>query len=389
MPSTQSTSRNLSFLADLSEKDRQRTERSLAARQKTRAAEQDRLDKQLERIVESAERKRRDLLGAKGERELARFIQSESRALRTRLQPPGGLKLDRTKAETQRARRVDAFVKSLGIAPGALRKLGLVARADLRELLAAQLEKKVAGRHLRDNLTRWKKLSPLNALSLPWDLPSLDLEGWTVVRPPFFGFLWRHAHSTARDFIISSDYLLDPQAGLVGNWVSMSVPDLGQYDLGCGWIETMVGFGFVPESTGLIEVLIEAQNARGVHDLETENCFGFSDSRSIQQNSLFVEILHPNAPEQSHAAMSFFEKDTDSDGNWNFSNLTRGQSYYAQLIGSGPIAAGEHVVILIGTTTFFSSIVDDVKTSGTPSFRWFINSVQLRTLPGTPPPPIT
>jgi hypothetical protein len=30
-----------------------------------------------------------------------------------------------------------------------------------------------------------------------------------------------------------------------------------------------------------------------------------------------------------------------------------------------------------------------VKTSGTPSFRWFIGSVQVRTLPGTPPPPIT
>jgi hypothetical protein len=387
MPIRRSTSRNLPFLADLTERDRQRTERALAARDRTRDAEQERVAKQLERSVESADRKRRDLLGAKAERELQKFLQTEQRALTARLQPPGGLKLDRAKASAARARRVDAFVKTLGVSPAALQKVGLVAREDLRRLLDAQLEKKVAGHHLRNNLTKWKKLSPLNALSLPFDV---ELEtDWQVFRPPFFGFLWRHDHSTARDFVISSDHLLDPQAGLVGNWISMSVPDLGQYDLGCAWIETMIGFGFVPTSTGLLEILIEAQNARGVHDLETENCFGFSDSLSIQQNTLFAELLHPNAPEASGAEMSYFEKDTDADGRWNFSNLTRGQSYYAQLISSGPLAAGEHVVILIGTRTYFYSVVDDVKTSGTPSFRWFIGSVQVRTLPGTPPPPIT
>lgn len=387
MPSSQSASRQLSFLSDFTEKDRQRVETALAARRKKQAAKESRLADQVERIVAGAERRARDLLGAKGERELRQFLQAEDRAFRAKLQPPGGTRVDRSKVEAQRARRIDAFLKSLGTTPAALRKAGLVARDDLRTLLDTQVDRRVAGFNLRDNLAKWKQLSKLNALSLPFDVEPMD--GWELVRPPYFGFLWRQTHSTARDFIISSDHELDPPAGLVGNSVTMSVPDLGSYDLGCGTVETMIGFGFRPTQTGLIEVLIEAQNARGVHDLKTENCFGFSDSRSYQWNSVFLEILHPNAPEQSHAEMSVFEKDTDDDGHWTFSNLTRGQSYYAHLLSSGPIAANEHVVVMIGTYTFFNSVVDDVKTSGTPAFRWFINSVQLRTAPGSPPPPIS
>jgi len=386
MPTSQSASRQLSFLQDFTEKDRQRVETALAARRKKLSAKEKRLTDRVESIVEGAERRARALLGAKGERELRQFLQAEDRAFRTRLQPPRGTRADRLKVEAERRRRTDAFVKSLGTTPAALRKAGLVARDDLRALLDTQVDRRVAGFHLRDNLAKWKGLSKLNALSLPFDVEPMD--GWELVRPPYFGFLWRQSYSTVRDFIISWDHELDPPSGMVGNTITMSVPDLAQYDFGCCTVETMIGFGFRPAETGLVEVLIEAQNARGVHDLKTENCFGFSDSRSYQWNSVFLEILHPNAPEQSHAEMSVFEKDTDDDGSWTFSNLTRGQSYYAHLLSSGPIAANEHVVVMIGTCTFFNSIVDDVKTSGTPAFRWFINSVQLRTAPGSPPPPI-
>jgi hypothetical protein len=215
------------------------------------------------------------------------------------------------------------------------------------------------------------------------------MDGWELVRPPFFGFLFRSYQATARDFIISSDHELDPPAGLVGNSITMSVPDLRQYDLGCGWIETMIAFAFRPTESGLVEVLIEAQNARGFHDLRTEQTFGFSDSLSQQQNTLFVEVLNPNVPNGTNAEMSYFEKDTDDDGRWNFSNLTRGQSYFAQLITSAPVTANEHAIILIGTRAFFSATVDDVKVSGTPHFRWFIRSVQIRIAPGTPQPGIS
>jgi hypothetical protein len=387
MPIRRSSSRNLLSLPGLTEKDSQRAARALAERHKAREAEHERLDKQLQRIAENTERQRHDLLGAKRARDLRQFIQAEQRSLVAKLQPPAGLQLDRDKAIAQRRRRIDAFVKSQGIEAAKLRKIGLAATEKIEALLATQLEKHRAGFHLHDNLAKWKRLSPFNALGLPFDIE--PMEGWELVRPPFFGFLFRSYQTTFRDFVISSDHELDPPAGLVGNSITLSVPGLDEYDMGCGWIETMIAFAFRPAEAGLVEVLVEGQNALGIHDLRTDQTFGFSDSFSQQQNTLFMEVLNPNLPNGVNAEMSYFEKRSDDDDHWNFSNLSRGQSYFAQLVSSAPVAANQHTIILVGTRTFFSATVDDVKVSGTPHFRWFIRSVQVRIAPGTPPPPIT
>lgn len=384
MPFTQSSGHNLALLADLSETDRQRTQRALAQRGKARAAAEDRLAKQFERIAVDAERKRHDLLGAKAERDLRQFIQAEQRSLIARLQPPGGLKLDREKAIAQRRRRIDAFVKSLGVAPAKVRAIHQAATRETQALRAQRFETQVAGFHLRDNLSKWQSLSPFNTIGPVADLEPMD--GWELFQPPFFGFLWRDWIYQGRDFIVTTDFELDPPAGMVGASVTMSTPDLGQYGSGEAYSESMIAFAFRPSASGLVEALIEGQFAHGFHELRTENCFGVSDSSTHQTNELIFEVLDPNAAEARGAVMSEFEKDTDDDRHWLFSNLTPGQSFFAQLVSTRPVAANRSSIILVGTRTYWWSKVDDVKISGTPNFRWFIRSVQVRIAPGTPQP---
>ena len=386
MPISQNSGRNLAFLPDLPEKDWQRAQQALNARNKARAADDERIRRQYEGIIEEAARRRHDLIGAKAVRDLHRFLQVEQQALTAKLQPPGGLKLDRDKAFAQRRRRVDTFVKSLGIAPGKLREIGQAATAAAQALQADRFAGEVAGFHLRDNLAKWQALSPFNALGHAFDLE--PMEGWELVTPPFFGFLWRNWRFTGLDFVVSTDFEVDPPAGMVGASITMSVPDLGQYDMGEAYQEAMIAFAYRPAESGLVEVLIEAQNAVGIHDLKTENCFGISDSSTVQSNALFVEVLDPNVPENRAAVMSEFKKDTDDDNRWTFSNLTVGASFFAQLISTRPVAANRTAIVLVGTRTYWWSKVDDVKVSGTPNFRWFIRSVQIHIAPGTPQPPI-
>jgi hypothetical protein len=93
----------------------------------------------------------------------------------------------------------------------------------------SQIEGKVVTGHaLSLNLENWKKLSPLNKLSLPWgewpfDEDPNDPHRWFLFRPPFFGFDWTSFLGREGDFRINRDHIIDPAAGLVGNDVTMDV----------------------------------------------------------------------------------------------------------------------------------------------------------------------
>jgi hypothetical protein len=66
-------------------------------------------------------------------------------------------------------------VRKLGIDPKRLQKLHDEFRQSFDELLTSGDGKVVPGYHLAGNLDRWKRLSPLHALPLPWGvLPPPD-----------------------------------------------------------------------------------------------------------------------------------------------------------------------------------------------------------------------
>jgi hypothetical protein len=168
---------------------------------------------------------------------------------------------------------------------------------------------------------------------------------------------------------------------LVGIIGTMDNGDAGDFDYASLDAFSEVAFGFEAPVAGIVEVLIDAQSTICTHDLRTEEEWGWSNSSTGQTNYLKFDILHPNVPEPSYAAMSTFSFKTDGDDTVHRENLVRGQHYFAHLFSSGPVPAGEHVVITVGTRSFDISGTNDVEIHSRSHFEWFINSVEVRISP--------
>ena len=155
----------------------------------------------------------------------------------------------------------------------------------------------------------------------------------------------------------------------------MDDDDAGDNDGGWAEVETRIAFGFEPPVAGFIEVLIDAQCAMAEHEINTKDEWGFSDSQTQHRNYLVLRVLHPNAPEPAMALMEDYSYSTDSDERFVRENLIRGQHYYAQLLSSGPVPAGQSVVVEVGTRSWDVVSVNDGNRS---RFHWFISSVEVR-----------
>jgi hypothetical protein len=162
----------------------------------------------------------------------------------------------------------------------------------------------------------------------------------------------------------------------------MDCGDAGDFDYASATAEAQIAFGFEAPTTGLVEVLIDAQSTIGTHDLGMEDEWGWSESWTNQNNYLMMNVLHPNVPEPSLALMSNFYAEFDGDDSTEHrENLTRGQHYFAQLFSSGPVPGGQSVVVTVGTRTFDISAANDVEVHSRSNFQWFINSVEVRIAP--------
>jgi hypothetical protein len=297
--------------------------------------------------------------------------------------------LDRDYERQKRAgkRKIEALIRRLGASPEKLGRIGREFQERLEKILSAADGKVVPGYNLPNNLDKWMRLSPLHRFQLPWgvmatdDDPS-DPHRWFLFRPPFFGFLFGFVPQASSNFRVDRQLFLNPQAGLVGNEATMDCGDAGDFDYASVTAEAQIAFGFVPPTTGLVEVLIDAQSTIGTHRLEIEDEFGFSNAWCNQNNYLMMNVLHPNVPEPSLSLMSNLYRETDGDDlSANRENLTRGQHYFAHLFSSGPVPAGQSVVVTVGTRTFDIARANDMELHSRSNFQWFINSVEIRISP--------
>jgi hypothetical protein len=294
MPTLQSASRSLSSIPHFSPQDHQAAERALAQREKRRRVERDATQRKLEAATDGAWRRLRELLSNSAWAKLRAFMREESVSVLAALQPPKGLGLDRTKAQATRLRRADAYLRKLGASPAKLRALGRDVQAELQELLPAPAEKAVPGHHLAQDLKTWKKLSPLNKHALPWgdlvltDFDEEDPHRWHLFRPPFWGFDFGWFQQNNDNFRVDHLHYLEPASGLVGNQVTMDISTVDDFDYCLGQADSLIAFAFEAPTTGVIEVLIDAQSLNCVHSLRTKDRWGWSDSTTIQINYLML-----------------------------------------------------------------------------------------------------
>lgn len=377
--------RRLPFLPDLSS-EAQETARKAAALRDAAAADRMAVrDKMLAGAALTARRAADQALGPETAMELRALMRAEAQGLRAALQPPGGLKLDHAAANAARRKTASKLLKKRGVDIAKLRAIG----AEYQAAVAAAAEpggKVTEGFHLGGNLKTWLDLSPMHVHALPWGVFELepdpnDPHRWEVFRPPFFGFDFGFIPVQNSNFTVDRELILSPPSGLVGLVTTMDDPDAGDFDAASVDAHSQIAFAFTPPTTGLVEVLIDAQNTFGTHAISARDEWGWSNSTTHQTNFLMFDVLHPNVPEPSFAQMSGVTLKTDDDETLFRENLTRGQHYFAQMFSSGPVPAGETVIITAGTRSFDLSGTNDVAIHSRAHFEWFISSVEVRIAP--------
>lgn len=381
------TARDLPFLMNFSARDRELAEKAFSDQEEQRRKASEARDQEAGELIEHLRRQLYELLGAEKLAELREAMNHERLSFRDLWQPPVDLDLDYRKENEARKRRLDELVRKLGTTPETLREIGRESEQRLQEILTDVEGKEAPGYYLPKNLDKWTDLSPLHKFPLPWgtlapdDDPS-DPHRWFLFRPPFFGFLFRFDPVASDNFVVDRLLYLDPSTGLVGNEATMDCGDAGSFDYASATAEAQIAFGFEAPTTGLVEVLIDAQSTIGTHDLGMEDEWGWSESWTNQNNYLMMNVLHPNVLEPSLSLMSNFYAEFDGDDSTEHrENLTRGQHYFAQLFSAGPVPGGQTVVVTVGTRTFDISAANDVEVHSRTDFQWFINSVEVRIAP--------
>jgi hypothetical protein len=387
MPNSYSASSSLPFLMNFSARERQAAERALSKREAARRSANQSRARKAELLVEGVQRQLHNLLGARKFAAMREGLQQQRLGFRDLMQPPAGLKRDYTRQRAASRKKADALLRKLGANPSKVNKIISAADAKFESAFLPDHRKVASGVSMNGNLAKWTKLSPLHAFPLPWGVfeqvedPN-NPHRWFLFRPPFFGFLFDEDIVTSSNFTANRQMFLHPPTALVGNACTMDGDDTGSFDLAHVIGEAQIAFGFTPPVTGLIEVLIDAQALFGTHFLEIEDEFGFSEAWCNQNNYLMMDVLHPNVPVSSLALMSNMSKETGGDDlTASQETLTRGQHYFAQLFSSGPVPAGQRVVITVGTRTFDICRADDMALFSHSNFRWFINSIEVRISP--------
>lgn len=387
MSHCQHTSHSLPLLVDFPPKDRELAEKAFGRQERAQLKAQRSRADSADEAVDHHRKQLHDLLGPRKLAELREAIAGERLAFRELRQPPDGLERDRGKDAKASRRRINTILGKLDIDREKQRRIQTGFHERLDGILTDTGAKVVPGYHLGRHLAQWRRLSPLHALPLPWGVPPpeddpSDPHRWFLYRPPFFGFLFRFAPQASDNFRVDRELFLQPASGWVGNRATMDCDDAGSFDYASVTAESQVAVGFVAPATGLVEVLIDAQSTIDAHELEIDDEFGFSEAWCNQNSHLMMNVLHPDVPEPSLALMSNLYRETDGDDLYaHQDNLTRGQHYYAHLYSSGPVAAGQHVVVTAGSRTFDKARADDMELHSTSNCQWFINSVEVRIAP--------
>jgi hypothetical protein len=381
------SSPSLPFLDAFPARDRKAAEAAIGKRDEQRSKSFETRDRAGTKLTLDFHGRARTLLGDGKYAALRDAMSRERLAYRELWQPPVKPDRDDRKENAARKRRVDAVLRRLGGDAEDLRALGRKFDEQTRALVVGGPGKAVSGYSMSGNLKRWQKLSPLNTHAIPWgdvvivEDPN-DPHRWFCFTPPFFGFNFQFASSCTAGYLADRIHVVDPPAGLIGYEATLKSHDAGEYEFGALGVLSAIGFGFQAPTAGLVEVLVDAQCAVGHHHVRMNDEWGWSNSTTWQQNSLTIDVLHPNTPEGTIALMSDFRADFNGDDQTiDRDYLVPGQHYFVQGLSSGSIAGGTFVVIQIGTFGADTSKLNDVGVSSLSHFRWFISSVQVRIAP--------
>ncbi len=381
MRSACATTRNMP-LDRLPSKHRALADQALSGQDERTRRESDTRGRKAEAVIEAGTRQLRDKVGVKNLTALREAMQHERGALRERREPPTGLGLDVAGAHKARKKRIDALVRRLGIDPKVLRGIHDATRAKLLAAFDRPGANVTPGMNLHHNLAQWQALSPLHQYPLDWGVrPPNDPDDpsqFQVFGPDFSLWNLQFDATESDNFVVRRETTLYEHSGVIGNIATMDCNDADGWDLADAVVDTELVFIYQAPRAGRLEVIVDAMNAFGHHDLTIADEFGWSNHWTHQHNYLSLNVFHPAITERSLAQMSEFKKDENEDNTWSVRALTPGNHYYGHMVSNGSVQAGDTFFVGVGTRTFDITRADDVEVHSRSNFQWWIRSAEVR-----------
>jgi len=316
---------------------------------------------------ESARRRLREAIGEEHTDALRRRLHELQIAMRQRLKPPSGPDLDYAAVHRERNEAASAFLRDRGVSEDRIRHAAAASRFPaLRDPIvdARNISRVIAGGDVPPSVMHHITPAP----------------GWTIVEPPYGGWQQGWDPWTVGGFSWIPLQITQPEIGFVVNDILLFDFDASDIDIGQYTADAQIAFWFTPSTPGLVEVWVEAQCGKALHDLDLVDEWGVSDSSSSQNNYIMMHVLHPNVTGPSLSQTSWFLWNSDGDTE----HITRefvspGDVAFHHLFSDGPVEAHQPVVVRVGTRSVAGSRTNDMEVRSTSTFRWFIRSVQLRT----------
>ena len=366
-----SSERYKPFDPDISEEDRRLADEVSEDYDRRRLAEAETRNQEVQQIIDRANSEIHKLLGAENWLALRRRMRDEQINFHNLLQPPEGLTADYNELNAARVAAGQKFLDNIGVKSNDLRRVYKNAAVQIDELnpsLTVKPGVSIATHH-RD-----------------WDLirhppePPPDEHAFKIFRPPFPGFQMGFDSFHTGNFRVARQDFIDPAAGLVGHDLTLDNPDASDFDNGWFKADTQVLFDFKAPVAGLVQVVIEAQSGLAVHELRTEDEWGWSGHSTTQQNFLMMHVIHPNVTGPAFAEMSSFNV-TDFTGFFRYEKLARGGHFFANLLSDGPVQKDQVVEVRAGTHGQDGSITNDIEIHSNSAFHWFVKTVWVRIAP--------
>ncbi len=321
------------------------------------------LSKKIDTVAERARDEMRKVLGTENWVKLHRQMQEERIRFRDLLQPPADMSAQYDRLSASRKGNVDKLLNSLGANASKIKDVYRVAASDIKRLIPTLAEK--------SGYATWLNTDHMTLLSG---------SAYQTFRPPYDG--WQEGFQPVSlgsgAFRVSRVHHRDENVGLVGQDLRLDNNDASDFDNGWANVDTQMVFWYLPPSTGIVEVIVEARCGRALHELRVADEWGTSDSSTSQENLLMMHVLHPNVSGASFAWMSRFNWVTDNSTFQQREFLTPGGVYSSQLFTDGPVPANQWILIRAGTRSSDGSITNDMEINSLSVFKWFLQAVHVR-----------
>jgi hypothetical protein len=315
----------------------------------------------VESVTNRARQQVRDLLGAEKWSQLRRQMRDERVRFRDLLQPPANATAEFDRLSASRKGSVEKLLNSLGANSGKLREIYRNATSEIARLRPSL--------KVKSGFATWLNTDHMTLLTR---------SAYQTFRPPYDGWQEGFNPTELGNFRVSRFHHRDENVGLVGHDLRLDNNDASDFDNGWADVDTQVSFWYLPPTTGIVEVIIEARSGRGLHELRVSDEWGTSDSSTSQENLLTMHVLHPNVSGASFGWISRFNWNTDNSTFQQREFVTPGGVYSAQLFTDGPVPANQWVLIRAGTRSSDASITNDMEINSLSVFKWFLQAVHVR-----------